>query len=286
MRESASPRFQPVCLFVCLFFYLLDGCTPPEVSILNLSDDVPSAAAILRSKDFIVEANTGSPHCNTKTPQFQWLLFKLQWDDSLGSLEEGIGTELQSTANGFEWHLQKRHLVYGVYRVVVKVTMAGDPEGLTTDEGYFNITKSPLVAEIAGGSKITRGIGTAVGLNGALSRDPDVEPGNYSLMQFTWLCKNQQESFPNVSLATLPVVTESSGPGNGGCFGTGIGRLDSSDITLTLETSKMTAGELYDVKLVVTKDDREADFTQEIEIVNGDPPEVTIRYVRILGKPP
>lgn len=249
------------------------------MSILNLSDDAPPSVAILRSKDLIVEASTGSPYCNTKSPQFQWILYKLQWDSLLGFVAEGNGTELVAAANDLEWHLHKRQLVYGVYQVIFKATMPGDPEGLSTGEGYFNITKSPLVAEIAGGSKITRGIGNAVGLDGAPSKDPDVEPGDHSLMQFVWLCKNQQETFPNSSLASLPVVTESSGPGIGGCFGTGIGRLDSNSITVTLATSKMIAGESYYVKLVVTKDDREADFVQEIEVVNGDPPEITIRSV-------
>lgn len=247
------------------------------MSILNLPDSVPCAAAILRSKDFIVEASTGDPHCYTKSPQLQWILYKLQWDNTLGFVAEGNGTQLEATANGREWHLQKRQLAYGVYRVVVEATMPGDPEGLTIDDGYFNITKSQLVAEIAGGSKITRGVGTVVSLNGASSRDPDVEPGDHSSLHFTWLCKNHQESFPIGSLASLPIVTKSSGPGNGGCFGTGIGRLDTSEATLALETSKMTIGESYDVKLVVTKGNREADFIQEIEIVSGEPPEITIR---------
>ena len=39
----------------------------------------------------------------------------------------------------------------------------------------------------------------------------------------------------------------------------------------------MSVGESYDVKLILTKDDRENYFVQEIEIVSGDPPQITIR---------
>lgn len=45
----------------------------------------------------------------------------------------------------------------------------------------------------------------------------------------------------------------------------------------TLDTSKMTVGSSYDVKLVVTKDDREANYAQRINIVSGNPPEVVMK---------
>lgn len=139
------------------------------------------------------------------------------------------------------------------------------------------ITKSPLVADILGGNKVTRGKGNVITLDGSASSDPDVGPGNHSSMQFTWLCKKQHESFPGGSLSSLPVVTLLSGPGSGGCFGTGVGKLSSSAKVAQLDTSQMVVGESYDIKLVVIKDDREDDFVQEIEIVSGDPPEVTMR---------
>ena len=234
-----------------------------------------SAVSILRSNDYLIKISVGEPQCNTKVPQFQWMLHKLEWDDTMGFVVDGNGTELKPTNN--EWQLQRRHLAYGLYRVDVKAMMPDDPEGLSVDEGYLNITKSTLVAKIAGGSKITRGEESVIDLDGSLSRDPDVELGDNSLMQFMWLCKHHLESFPNGSLAAIPVVTQYSGPGTGGCFGTGVGKLSSSNMTVTLETSNMTVGETYDVTLVVTKDGREADIVQEIVLVSGDPPEVSVR---------
>lgn len=139
------------------------------------------------------------------------------------------------------------------------------------------IANSALIADILGGNKVTRGKGSVITLDGSPSSDPDVGPGNHSSMQFTWLCKNQNESFPDGPLSSLPVVTSLSGPGKGGCFGTGVGKLKSNAKAVQLDTSQMAVGESYDVKLVVKKDDREDDFVQEIEIVSGNPPEVTMR---------
>ena len=157
------------------------------------------------------------------------------------------------------------------------MAIASRPLVTSSALGFFMITKSPLIAGILGGNKVMRGKGSVITLDGSASSDPDVEPGNHSSMQFTWLCKKQQEHFPNGSLSSLPVVTLSTGPGSGGCFGTGVGKLSSSAKVVQLDTSQTVAGESYDVKLIVKKDDREDDFVQEIEIVSGNPPEVTMR---------
>ena len=176
-----------------------------------------------------------------------------------------------------EWNLPRRQLDYGRYFVDLRVAIASRPLVTSSALGFFMITKSPLVADILGGNKVTRGKGNVITLDGSASSDPDVGPGNHSSMQFTWLCKKQHESFPGGSLSSLPVVTLLSGPGSGGCFGTGVGKLSSSAKVAQLDTSQMVVGESYDIKLVVIKDDRGDDFVQEIEIVSGDPPEVTMR---------
>ena len=176
-----------------------------------------------------------------------------------------------------EWTLQKRMLDYGQYYVDVRATYSNQPSVISSALGFFTISKSQLIADIAGGNKVTRGKGNPISLDGSASRDPDVEPGNHASMHFTWLCKKRQEHFPNGSLDSLPVINNSLGPGSGGCFGTGVGKLSSNGSIVKLDTSQMTVGEMYDVKLIVTKDNRIDDFIQEIKIVSGNPPQVTIR---------
>ena len=176
-----------------------------------------------------------------------------------------------------EWTLQKRMLDYGQYYVDVRATYSNQPSVISSALGFFTISKSQLIADIAGGNKVTRGKGNPISLDGSASRDPDVEPGNHASMHFTWLCKKRQEHFPNGSVHSLPVINNSLGPGSGGCFGTGVGKLNSNSSIVELDTSQMTVGEMYDVKLIVTKDNRIDDFIQEIKIVSGNPPQVTIR---------
>ena len=43
----------------------------------------------------------------------------------------------------------------------------------------------------------------------------------------------------------------------------------------------MTENTSYFITVLVTKDDRQAGYTQEVFIVPGDPPEVQIRYFKL-----
>ena len=193
------------------------------------------------------------------------LLFK--WFLTSYSVNGAGKTKIKETtllgATGTQWNLPKRTLDYGTYYVDFRAAFKSNPKMFGSTLGFFTIVKSPLRAKISGGNTVTRGKGKTITLNGSLSQDPDVESGNITSMKFTWLCKKRHESFP--------------GPGQGGgCFGTGVGRLSSNTAVVNLPTSSMNVGEFYDIKLIVQKDTRYDDFVQEIKIVNGNPPEVTI----------
>ena len=253
------------------------SCIPPEVRITNLPERRArqSAVSILRSKDFIIQATVGKAECNSSQAlQFAWYLFKYKVKASGKVLiQDTVLLDSRIT----EWTLQKRTLDYGQYYVDIRATYSNQPSVISSSLGFFKISKSKLIADVAGGNKVTRGKVNPILLDGSASRDPDVESGNHASMHFTWLCKKRQEHFPNGSLDSLPVINNSLGPGSGGCFGTGVGKLSSNGSIVELDTSQMTVGEMYDVKLIVTKDNRIDDFTQEIKIVIGNPPQVTIR---------
>ena len=253
------------------------SCLPPKVRLQNLPsfNNKGPAVAILRSNDFIVQGNVLNANCNSSNT----LLFK--WFLTSYSVNEAGETKIKETTlldvTGSQWNLPKRTLDYGTYYVDFRAAFASNPKMFGSTLGFFTIEKSPLRAKISGGNTVTRGKDSTITLDGSLSQDPDVEPGNITSMKFTWLCKKRNESFPNLSVP-IPIVSLTPGPGQGGgCFGTGVGRLSSNRVVVNLSTSAMNVGEFYDIKLIVQKDTRDDDFVQEINIVNGNPPEVTIR---------
>lgn len=221
----------------------------------------------------VVHGVLDEPNCDTPIPTVSWQLVTY-------STHQGIlykDKELDLATNGTELKLSKRSYNYsGLYQLLLKVQMPSNGQSKEA-RGYFKIVKSPLRAGISGGNAVTRPANTVITLDGSPSRDPDAEPGDYSSMQFTWLCKIRWESFPTGPTSGMPVVTPQSGPGDGGCFGTGVGKLDSNNVTALLDGSYMNIHWLHDVKLIVEKDDRQASIVQELKIVSGNPPEVTIQ---------
>ena len=79
-------------------------------------------------------------------------------------------------------------------------------------------------------------------------------------LNFTWLCRK--------------------GSDQEGCYKTGDVKVESSEPLLRLNSSLMIDNTSYFVTVFVKKDERKAEYTQEVFIVPGDPPEVQIRFVK------
>ena len=65
-------------------------------------------------------------------------------------------------------------LPVGVYSVQLNVSMIGKAV-FGVSQGYFKVVSSPLVASIAGGSKVARGLERTLIFDASLSYDPDEE---------------------------------------------------------------------------------------------------------------
>lgn len=98
-------------------------------------------------------------------------------------------------------------------------------------------------------------------------------------LSYTWTCKNVEES-PAITYTTvhsLPIVSnESPSNGSGGCFGTGIGRLQPTSRVIQFQSSNLTVGKYIRFQVFVTKDTRHADTYTDCKVVNP-PPKFTVR---------
>ncbi|KAL9952359.1 hypothetical protein ACROYT_G039604 [Oculina patagonica] len=97
--------------------------------------------------------------------------------------------------------------------------------------------------------------------DGSLSHDPDVGEGDYTGLDFTWLCRRRNEKFPD-NITGLPIVfpqsgsTSLSGQDKGGCYGTGVGKLKPRDgfpYIVDLDVDKMKGDEDYVIKMAMSK---------------------------------
>ena len=85
-------------------------------------------------------------------------------------------------------------------------------------------------------------------------------------LNFTWLCGQESPSDLNSS-------------DEAGCYYRA-GDKESAEHELRVNNSLMAENTSYFITVLVTKDERQAEYTQEVVIVPGDPPEVQIRYLR------
>ena len=85
-------------------------------------------------------------------------------------------------------------------------------------------------------------------------------------LNFTWLCRGE-----------LPLDLNNSE--EAGCYYWADNR-KSVGYEFRLNNSLIAENTSYFITVLVTKDERQAEYTQEVTIVPGDPPEVQIRCVK------
>ena len=104
-------------------------------------------------------------------------------------------------------------------------------------------------------------------------------------LRFTWVCRDTDKQYVLDDLlemtSAIPSPSESD-LDRGGCYGTGAGKIGSNKSLLQINSGFMVENSSYLITVVVERDRRQANYTQEVVIVPGDPPEVMIVYVKFL----
>ena len=271
-------QFDPwfTLMFLCLITIPDPStCSYPEARITNLEWTKPAGATrLLRSGSYVVQTSTRINCSVAGDTSFSWSYFKVNSDNKLDSI-----VPVQDV-KGPEWSIPPRSLDIGLYLVQFFVKRK-DGIGSGVALGFVEIVPSKLVAAISGGSSVKRGANKPIDLDASPSQDPDVGSGNYAGMAFTWACKKAGEVFSG-PLTTLPVVypPPQGTPGGGGCYGTGIGRIQSTLPTASLAAANMAVGQTYTVALAITKGSRNATTEQMIHLIAGDPPVIYLKWVR------
>ena len=210
-----------------------------------------------------------------------WILADPSLNDSDASLN---GTVVSTKIN--EWTLVDHHLAFAhvLHALYFSFTVLQGNNNITEsayDKGYIIIRPLPLVAIILGETEITRGSKQNFILNGSESYDPHVGPRMLDGMTFYWLCKRSDEDFPTEHPLEIQVVSiplNGSKSSGGGCFGTGIGRLESTEPVIVLNASLMqNSSSSYVLQLIVAKDNRTASDLKTVHVVEGNPPEVSLK---------
>ncbi|XP_013422214.1 uncharacterized protein LOC106182109 [Lingula anatina] len=245
---------------------------------------------------------------NTDIAHFKWKVEYFSthhsaWEDVTNTIESlGVAVNSTQLRTLYIDALQVKRLAYGRYRFSIQVSMDSEIGIENSDSVEIEIVQTPLHVSLFGGSRQRRGYGVNITFNGfAKSYDPDlVDLTDKSGMSCQWYCKRSTEAWPWESQPTAGV------PGtSGGCFQTGQlktpGLLPETpalppspeeeadypfthqylpNCTLWVDTNYLFENRTHDIMLSVRKTgsstsmERMMNFTQKVEIVNGEPPQL------------
>ena len=163
-----------------------------------------------------------------------------------------------------EWTINRRSIPAGIYQVKFTASITiGDPASPQTlegfDYGFVQSIAAPLRAIIEGGSSVRWGSTETVSVDGSLSYDEDIGPGDHTGLSFTWSCRDSVE---NASLSN-------------DCSGAFV--QGGNGITTSIDTSILTVGRSYFLRLIISKDERSSFAEMAFEIAAGEIPQVTLR---------
>lgn len=165
-----------------------------------------------------------------------------------------------------EWTIKRRSIPPGVHQIKFTASYkVGNPASLQSlnafDYGFIEVIAAPLRAIIDGGSSVLWGSVQTVTVDGSLSYDGDVGPGNYTGLTFTWSCHDQKENF------TL----------SHDCFGSFVDVDNNNFTAVSIDPSQLEIGKTYILRLTVYKDKRSSFTEMSFEIAAGEIPQVSLR---------
>lgn len=231
------------------------------MTIRNISKDKYQASVVIRSAKSVQEAMIQGLHSDVAvlSSNLEWRIISEAELDSSESVE---GTLVSKGTT--EWTITKRSIPAGIYQVKFNASYTiGDtafPQMLTSfDFGFIEVISAPVRAIIDGGSSVRWGSKEIVTVDGSLSYDGDIGPGNHTGLNFAWSCVDENSTMSS------------------NCFGSFVGSVNIMSSTITIDPGKLEVTNSYILRLTVSKDDRSSTAEMSFEISAGEVPQVVLR---------
>ena len=233
------------------------------MTIRNISKNKYHATVVMRSSKIVQEAIIQGLHSNVAvlSSNLEWRIIS---EAELDALESAEGTLVSKGTT--EWTITRRSIPAGIYQVKFNASYTiGDPAFpqmlAAFDFGFIEVIQAPVQAIIDGGSSVRWGSNEIVTVDGSLSYDGDIGPGNHTGLYFSWSCRDEDDD------ATM----------SNDCFDSFVGDVSTKSSAITIDPSKLEADKSYVLRLTVSKGDRHSFADMAFEIAAGEVPQVTLR---------
>ena len=232
------------------------------MTLRNISKNKYRATSVERSTKRILEAAI------ERLPKDVTLLESVvQWrllnDIELAFSELPDGTLVSYGTN--EWTIHRRSIPAGIYHVKFSALFTIRKSGFLRklnafDYGFIQIVSAPIRVIIEGGSSVRWGSKENVTVDGTLTYDRDVGPGDLTGLNFTWSCYNSEANTSLTNKCFYSFVVEAN--------------VTSS---ANIDTSRLEVGDIYVMRLTVSKNERNSSTEMSFEIVDGKIPHIALR---------
>ena len=234
-----------------------------SVTIRNIAKDKYHATVVDRPVKSVQEAIIQGlqSDANVLASTLEWRIIS---ETELGNSESVEGTLVgQGTT---DWTINRRSIPAGIHQVKFTASYKiGDPDFpqifTAFDFGFIEVIAAPVKPVIEGGSSVRWGSIDTVTVDGSLSYDGDIGPGNYSGLNFTWSCFHSED---NASMSN-------------DCFGSFVGQVNAISTSITIDPGQLVVGKSYVLRLTVSKDERRSFAEMSFEVAAGEVPQVALR---------
>ncbi|XP_059832416.1 polycystin family receptor for egg jelly-like [Hypanus sabinus] len=251
---------------------LFCSLTPCKLPLPTIQTPPPPKTIIqtTRGTALILYGNAGLRCDSTESVTISWEVYSLTGKDSEPDwahsilLPPSVGTDTATL------HIPRFTLDYGFYRFILNVTLFSSDPNLprinNSAQVTVEVTKSTLVALIAGGSYRTVGLEDTITLNASLSTDPD-SPQPHLGLNFSWYCTTKFSDYDTMTLSH-----------NNYC------RVSKPELkwnsavsqTLVIPPHTLVLNKSFYFRMVVQKDTRTSYFDQTITVLSHIVPKTLI----------
>ncbi|XP_076348158.1 uncharacterized protein LOC143245788 [Tachypleus tridentatus] len=284
VSESSIENVVAVTVIKCNYPHILirgKGRTPEEPL------EIPSEGLQLQS--------TVELDCGNSSAVYRWMIFKMnRFNDTKFSLDPYNVSSLPQSTAGYTPYVNLKGSSFkpGLYNVTLKVVMVQHPLVFQKASIFLIKHPSPLQAVIEGGSARTVGFNKIFTIDGIRSSlDPDEPLEEYkNEWTFNWYCHREEEPLTDFLMQNVVEIPEildnyTLREDLGGCFGTGSGRLNITSGSFQLDSSAMVVNTSNSIRLVITTPTNKSAWVEQIlNVIEGDPPDVSIVCIKNCGK--
>ena len=233
-------------------------CFPPNVTMPNMTTDQSVPYKHKRCEEYTISPSFDIYCWKTHEVNITWHISRLDNDENQAS----VPTYNQRGT----FNITDRSLEYGIYDVQIFARMGTVSNTTAVAHSYVEIIKCPLFALMTGDMVIHIKENTSYLINAIdVSYDPDVELFDKTGIEFTWICNRTDTSiFDRIFGDNIDKFD--------GCFNDGFDLTSHKDGMFTLVANNFLPMSWHEIRVVITKDSRNASFGKMVYISPQDPP--------------